>query len=489
MAGSAALGRQDRRGPCGTVRRLVSRPEAVTSTHGTRYHLGRELGRGGEGAVFAVEGGRLAVKLLRDRSARSRDRLRDRLAMVGRLPLDGLAVARPIEQLRPPHVGYVMELFTGMVPIRSLMRPPKGTSGVTHWYSRGGGLRRRLRLLARVAGVLSELHGRGLVYADLSPNNVFVSESPDANEVRLIDTDNVHPATSEGRSVYTPRYGAPEVVRRKVMSNSLAECWTFAVMAFETLALVHPLLGDDVQFGEPAMEQEALEGRLPWIDALEDDSNRSSDGIPREIVLSPMLRVEFSRAFGPGTSDPEVRPSLAHWIERLHTAADWIVTCPECGGNYYCNRECCPWCDAPRPPFLVARVQLWDPKRRAVDDANRLDLRPGIVRNPAGKRRVLDMLAISPNEAVELTERTTDGTSGWRPMLRVEFSGDRATLEPLDTREWRLISPEGHVEPLIGRPPVDLAVGDSRMGWLVHAGPDDRLHRVIRFDLRRGISQ
>ena len=113
LAGTPPPGRQDRRGPRReTGRRLVSRPDTVTSAHGTRYHLGRELGRGGEGAVFAVDGGRLAVKLLRDRSPRSRDRLRDRLAMVGRLPLEGLAVARPLEQLRPPHTGYLMELFT-----------------------------------------------------------------------------------------------------------------------------------------------------------------------------------------------------------------------------------------------------------------------------------------------------------------------------------------------------------------------------------------
>ena len=466
----------------------MSRSEAVTSTHGTRYHLSRELGRGGEGAVFAVEGGRLAVKLLRDRSARSRDRLRDRLAMVGRLPLDGLAVARPIEQLRPPHVGYVMELLTGMVPIRSLMRPPKGTSSVTQWYSCGGGLRRRLRLLARVAEVLSELHGSGLVYADLSPSNVFVSESPEANEVRLIDTDNVHPATAEGRSIYTPRYGAPEVVRGKAMSNSLADCWTFAVIAFETLALVHPLLGDDVQYGEPAMEQEALEGGLPWVDA-EDDDNRSSDGIPREIVLSPRLGGEFSRAFGPGKSDPDVRPGLARWAERLHTAADRTVTCPECTGNFYGNRECCSWCGATRPSLLMARVLLWDPSRREAGDGGRLNRRAGIVSNPAGKLRPLDMLAISPNEPVELSERVTDGTSGWTPTLRVGFSGDRVTLEPLDTREWRLVSPDGHAERLIGPPPVHLAISDLRTGWLVHAGPDDRLHRVIRFDLRRGASR
>ena len=147
------------------------------------------------------------------------------------------------------------------------------------------------------------------------------------------------------------------------------------------------------------------------------------------------------------------------------------MTCPECSGNYYCNREYCPWCDAPRPSFLMARVLLRDPHSR--DD----------------KPRVVDMLAISPNEAAELTERITDGTSGWRPMLRVKFSGDRATLEPLDTREWRLVSPDGRVERLVGRPPVDLAIRDSRARWRVHAGPDDRLHRAVRFDLRLGIAR
>ena len=327
----------------------MSRPDSVTSIHGTRYRLGHELGRGGEGAVFAVEGGRLAVKLLRDRSRRSRDRLRDRLAMVGRLPLEGLEVARPIEQLRPPHVGYVMDLFTGMVPIRSLLHPPKRTESIGEWYFQGGGLRRRLRILARVAEVLSELHGRGLVYADLSPNNIFVSESSDAGEVRLIDTDNVHPATSEGQSIYTPWYGAPEVVSRTGVPSSLGDAWTFAVVAFETLALVHPLLGDEVQYGEPEMEEQALEGRLPWIDAEDDDRNRSSEGIPREIVLSPRLREDFGQTFGLGRLNPEARPGLARWAERLHAARE-----PN-GDLLRMHRQLLL---RPRPLFLVRRPAL-----------------------------------------------------------------------------------------------------------------------------------
>jgi DNA-binding helix-hairpin-helix protein with protein kinase domain len=43
-------------------------PRQVVDVNGTRYALGRQLGRGGQGAVYEVEGGRLAAKLVFDRS-------------------------------------------------------------------------------------------------------------------------------------------------------------------------------------------------------------------------------------------------------------------------------------------------------------------------------------------------------------------------------------------------------------------------------------
>ena len=467
----------------------MSKPDTVTSIHGNRYRIGRQLGRGGQGVVFAVEGERMAVKLLRDRSPRARERLRDQLAMVGRLPLEGLAVARPIEQLRPPHVGYVMELFTGMAPLGSLLRPPKGTKGIAKWYFEGGGLHRRLRLLARVAEVVAELHGRGLVYVDLSPHNVFVSERPNACEVRLIDTDNLRTATAAGRPLYTPGYGAPEVVRGTGVQNTLGDAHAFAVLAFETLALVHPLLGDAVQDGEPEMEERAFAGCLPWIDAAGDDSNRSSDGIPREIVLSRILREDFSRAFGPGLSDPDERPGLARWGEHLHRAADRTVTCSECAGSYFCNRDTCPWCDTSRTTFVFATVFLWDPGGLRASGGGEIDARPGIVHGPDGKKRVVDAVAISANQTVELSERVTHGTSRPTARLRVGFAGDRITLEALDGERWRLTSLDGGRERRLGGRPMDMAIKGASASWLVHAGPDDRLHRVIRFDLRPGVAR
>lgn len=463
----------------------MTKPSTVTSIRGNQYRLVHELGRGGQGTVFAVEGGRLAVKLLRDRSAHSREALRGQLAMVGRLPLEDLDIARPIELLRPPHVGYVMELYTGMVSLRDLLRPPKTASSIVRWYFDTGGLRRRLRLLARTAEVLAELHGRGLVYIDPSPHNVFVSEHRDAAEVRLIDTDNLRTATAVGRALYTPGYGAPEIVTQTGTPSSLSDSHAFAVIAFEALALVHPLLGDAVRDGDPEMENQALAGRLPWIDD-DDDSNRSSDGIPRGIVMSEALRDDFRRTFALGLRKPTERPGLSRWAEHLHRAADRTVVCPDCSGSYYYNLAICPWCDAPRPRFIIAAALLWDPRRSRGGKEGEIESAPGVVREPSGKPRVVDAVAISSGQTVELTERITHGTSKRTARLRISLTDDRLTLEAADGERWRLVSSDGRRERHLASRPLDVAIGDAGAAWVVHSGPQDRLHRVIRFDLRPG---
>jgi DNA-binding helix-hairpin-helix protein with protein kinase domain len=436
--------------------------------------------------VFAVEGEVLAVKLLWDRSLRAQERLRDQLAMVGRLPLEDLAVARPLEQLRPPHVGYTMELFTGMGPLRSLMRPPSDVGSVMRWYFEGGGLRRRLRVLARAAEVLADLHGRGLVYVDPAPDNVFVSESADAWEVRLIDTDNLRPSTSPGRTLFTPGYGAPEIVRETGAPTSLSDAHAFAVLAFETLTLTHPFLGDMVQRGEPELEERALAGELPWIDEPDDDRNRASTGISRELVHSDNLCEIFQKAFGAGRTNPTQRPGLPRWAEYLNRAADRTLACRTCGGTFYFNRDACPWCEERRPPFVTAVVMLWDPATLRNRGEGELEETSAVVRDAGGKPRVVDAVVVSEGEQVALTDRVTHGTDRRAPRMRVAFAMDRLTLEALDGERWRLVSSDGRRERELGRGAADIAVGPSGTSWILHAGPPEQLHRVVRFDVRAG---
>ncbi|MCS6915428.1 MAG: hypothetical protein RMK29_07530 [Myxococcales bacterium] len=455
---------------------------AVTSVHGRRYQLGGSLGRGGQGAVYTVAGDpTLAVKLLEDPSRTLREQLRDQLAMVGRLPLDGLPLAHPLELLRPPHVGYVMRLLSGMAPLRSLMRPPDGSS-VASWYIQGGGLRRRLRVLARAAEVLATLHGRGLVFVDPSPTNVFVSVAVEAEEVGLIDTDNLRPSTSPGHTVYTPGYGAPELVRGTGGATSLSDAYAFAVLAYETLTLTHPFLGDMVQNGEPELEEQALAGELPWVDDPDDDRNRASSGIPSEFILSDNLRRIFHETFAAGRADPMRRPGMTRWVEFLHRAADRTLLCPACRATFYCDRRTCPWCEEPRPASVIAAVLIWDPATPRSCGRGGLEHGPGILRDGSGKPRVVDAVFVSAGDQVVLTDRVTHGTDRRAPRLQVAFDGTRLTLQSLDDEPWRLVSSDGRYERTLGQTPEEISVGPSGTAWMLHAGRPEQRHRVIRFD-------
>lgn len=462
---------------------MTTASRQVADVNGARYVLTRQLGRGGQGAVFEVKGGRLAAKLIFDTMPSRRERLRNQLTAVKRLDLAGLEIARPLEMLREPALGYVMELLTGMQPLSELSRPP--SSSLAEWYIATGGLRRRLALLARTGDVLAALHGKGLVYSDPSPHNIFVSQDVEATEVRLIDSDNIHYASSAGASVvFTPTFGAPELLRRTSGVNSLTDAHAFAVLCFQTLSLVHPLIGDDVANDVPEREEEALAGELPWIDDPSDSSNRCSVGIPRGLTLSPRLADIAQSTFGEALTAPLKRPGVAEWTERLYAAADATIMCPDCRGTYYLNAARCPWCETPRPAIVTAEFRLWDPA---------LGHSSGVRSGPGGQRqRPLSILAFGPGDSRVITRRLAGGHSGreaQREVLGVSFDGARVGLKALDGTAYRLTSPTGSRSAEVGSKPASLLLKEGEASWNLHLGPADRLHRVVSFSLRKASSR
>jgi hypothetical protein len=122
--------------------------------------------------VWLAEGGRRIVKLLR--AGADAEVLRRQFAFVRRLDLGGLHVAKPIAVLKKPYVGYVAEFLGDMVPIKSLMEAP--SKDLVRWHIDTGSLRRRLRCWRTPGKRCSACTREGVVYADVSHNNVFVSE-------------------------------------------------------------------------------------------------------------------------------------------------------------------------------------------------------------------------------------------------------------------------------------------------------------------------
>ena len=338
----------------------------VTDTAGTRYELAALLGRGGQGAVYRVKNRPWAVKIADVRAPAAVRRVDESIARIRRYPLDGLHVARPLRALAAPYCGYVMELMTDMCPISTIASVPRGRANdLAPWYLDTGSLRRRLALLAATGDLLAALHGRGLAYGDLSPHNVFVSEELDGREVWLIDCDNLSDGV-DARAVYTPGYGAPELFRGRG-ADSLTDAWSFAVLTWELLCLGHPFISDEVHDGEPELEERAFRGELPWV--LDPAAaNESTRGLPPSLVLTRRLRELAEGCFGESRTRRLGRPGVAAWRDALHQALDQLLDCPECGSSYYLNNRCCPWCDEPRPAFVLGNVYASDPQVERTED-------------------------------------------------------------------------------------------------------------------------
>jgi serine/threonine protein kinase len=292
---------------------------------GREYRLTGKTWSGGQGKVCVDETGRFIIKLTNRHDNVSRERIRNQIRQVRQLPLDGLPVTRPLTLLRSPYVGYVMEYLTEMEPIANLIYPPKNSTNDVGWYNETGGLKRRLEVLMKLANVLRQLHGRALVYGDISPNNIFISSSSKYSEIYLIDVDNICYQTNTSKSyIFTPLFGAPEVVEHQFPVDTISDAYSFAVIAFLTLSLGHPLLGDAVIDGEPELEDQALRGKLPWIHHPTEDSNRSSHALPKEYIMSKKLFELFEATFNNGIINRKQRPGMSAWEEKLSTALQLV---------------------------------------------------------------------------------------------------------------------------------------------------------------------
>jgi len=388
-------------------------PKEVVDTLGERYALGAQLGVGGQGAVYRVVGRPMVAKLVFASGEQAQERVRRAIARVKRLPLDGISVARPLRALAGQHVGYIMELMEDMEPMERIAQLPAALAGgdFLPWYIETGGIERRLRRLAALADIFAQLHARGLTYGDTSPNNVFMSSDLAHDEVCLIDPDNLHDGRVPG-AVYTPGYGAPELLAGKVSgTSSLTDAWSLAVLVFETLCVLHPFKGDLVEYGEPELLDSAARGELPWVDDPDETDNLTDRGLPRSLVLTRQLRELAQACFGASRLDPLARPGVTRWAEALHTAADQTLTCSSCGGGFYLNLDLCPWCDAARPAFVLANILV---QQRRGDGWE-------VVLNRSGRPQVVGRVAVQAGRCSLLHGRHLDGAFGAGPWARLDL--------------------------------------------------------------------
>lgn len=376
----------------------AGKPIYLADEYGNVHYLADELARGGQGVVYRTNDDDLAIKLPLNTNGQPDKEvdLRKTFQKIRTLELPkGIPLSLPLAILRD-EPGYVMRLLNGMSSFSGFSLDgeqriemeknelPQWLSGIPDkkfaqdlaYYAETGSTCRRLYALFKCASILARLHNAGIVYGDISQNNVFISKNI-PGECWLIDADNLRlEIPSGGHTVYTQHLGAPEIVQGKDSSRPRTDCWAFSVMAFQMLALCHPFIGKKVLEPDedcgwdseppasdiPAdLDEQAYAGYLPYIDDEKDDSNEFQGGLPRQLVLTQKLRRLFQETLGAGRLQPHRRPSMTFWALELAKAFDNSVLCPNCHMSYYfmADTAVCPYCQTPMPSLVIAKTPYW----------------------------------------------------------------------------------------------------------------------------------
>lgn len=254
-------------------------------------------------------------------------------------------LAYPIELL-DSDLGYVMNFADNHVSLKDFINPPDDFDA---WFTSDYGLKRRYQIITNLFSALRDIHLAGLVFTDLSPNNIMVHKTE--NQLVFIDTDNMRRRTDAYSGVLgTPGYMAPEVLRpysfgddalKGLKEEDLPACgkispdsdiFSAAVIAFQLLTLCHPFVGDDLIEGTPEDEERGLNIETDFIFKEGTDNTRSFPLTDKyDDITTPEIRRLFYQTFVIGKDNPSQRPTDEEFQEAFQKALDLIVKCDQCG--------------------------------------------------------------------------------------------------------------------------------------------------------------
>jgi predicted Ser/Thr protein kinase len=213
----------------------------------SRYHVGRELGRGGMGIVYEADderlGRKVAVKVLHvgPESAERKRRFAQEARAASALNHPNIITIYDIDAQEDVDF-IVMELVDG-VPLARVARDSPMT------------VDRALDYALQIASALAASHAANIVHRDLKPANIMVTG---AGRIKVLDfglskwtaavapeamTTTAGPATRVGTVVGTSGYMSPEQAVGEAV-DARSDVFSFGVVLYELLAGRRAFIGD-----------------------------------------------------------------------------------------------------------------------------------------------------------------------------------------------------------------------------------------------------
>ena len=415
----------------------------IGTSSGANYTIEKEIGRGGQGRVYSIIGGKYAFKLIGKKTSSKAQLLKRNISYIKTRPIEDLPISIPLEQVEGEALGYIMEMATDMIPIENLIKPDS-EKGFSKWWYETGGLKKRILILKRIAETLAELHSRGLVYGDFSLSNIFVSNDKEYSEIFFIDSDNITHDSKVGTAVYTPGYAAPEIIQtdnHQATSgyDTSTDDFSFAIIAYQLLTLNHPFIGNYVNEGEPELEESAYLGVIPWVSHSLDNINIAQSGIPTSLTISKKMMDAFQQTFENGITQKVKRASSLKWDEILSGALDAIIECDNksCNQNFFFSKDLiCPFCKEQMKYVGVASIH---PLLKKMKNEVKYDFSVEL-KNIKNIGSVLNRKIMTPNKYLIYTENDFLLNSSNRELFKIKINYDHIFIRGISLKKISIIS-------------------------------------------------
>ena len=311
---------------------------------GQTVTVGRSIGKGGEGEVFALEGrAKEALKVYKPdlraaREAKVRAMVRGDLAKRTDLVAFPASIATSTDR---KFIGFVMRLVSGYRPLHQIYSPK---SRQIHFPEVD--YRAVVRTALNVANAVGKVHQSGCVIGDLNHSGILVANNA---TVSLIDADSFQ--FQQGGTEYPCLVGVPEFTPPELQGINLSNVrrtiahdnFGLAVGIFHLLFMGrHPYAG--VYRGADLSMGEAIaQNRFAFSHSRQAQTQTTPPpGSPTLAMFPQNIQDAFEKAFG---TRPEQRPSPEDWVGVLQLLERTLVRCSDSSSHYYPRATgSCIWC-------------------------------------------------------------------------------------------------------------------------------------------------
>jgi len=228
---------------------LVLAPGTIVAA---KYRLERLLGRGGMGEVWAAEQTitrkRVAMKFLAGEAASS-DETRRRF----------LREARAACAVQHPNVVQIHDVIEADADVPALVMELLKGESLEAKLQRDGKLPvdEALAITLRVVAAVGTAHTLGIVHRDIKPDNIFLAETPEGTEIKVLDFGIAKIAASEegaqtanltatGSMLGTPYYMSPEQAFGEKRIDHRADIWSLGIVMYRCLSGQLPTRADNL---------------------------------------------------------------------------------------------------------------------------------------------------------------------------------------------------------------------------------------------------